>query len=98
MERTIGHRYRARIEFSANISNFIVHEAGKRVWNVSSKNIARLLRFAFPVQRIIFYTIKQLSKNAVSQFVTVVFFLCQVVETLQQVTLFNKDFSMHYQS
>ena len=41
VEKIIDYRYRERIEFSANISNFIVHEAGKRVWNVSSRNIAR---------------------------------------------------------
>ena len=40
--RIIGHRYRARIEFSANVSNFIVHDAGKTVWNVSSRNIAMM--------------------------------------------------------
>ena len=47
MERVIGHRYRAEIEFSANISNFVVHGAGKRVWNVSSRNIDKQLWFVF---------------------------------------------------
>ena len=84
MERIIDHRYRARIEFSANISNFIVHEAGKRVWDVSSRNITRQLRFAFPAHQIICYNIKQLCRSTISQSVTVVFFLGRAVETLLQ--------------
>ena len=83
MERIIGHgRYRAKIKFSANTGNFKVQETGKRVWNVSSRNVARQLQLTFTAQQIIYYTIKQLSTSIVSQFVTAVFFFCQVVETL----------------
>ena len=82
VERIIGHRYRARIEFSANIGNSIFHETGKNVWNVSSRNVATPLPFAFPAQQIICHTIKQLSRSTVSQFVIVVLLLCQAVETL----------------
>ena len=81
VERIIGHRYRARIELSANTGDFIVHETGKRFWNVSSRHIARQLRFAFPAKRMICYTIKHLSRSTVSQFVTVEFLLCRAVET-----------------
>ena len=66
VERIIDHRYRARIEFSANISNFIVHEAGKRVWNVSSRNITGQLRFTFPAHQIICYNIKHLCRSTIS--------------------------------
>ena len=66
MERVIGHRYRAEIEFSANISNFGVHETAKRLWNVSSRNVDWQLWFTFPAQQIICYTITQLSRNTVT--------------------------------
>ena len=51
VEKIIDYRYRERIEFSANIGNDIVHETGKRVLSVSSKNVARQLQFAFPAQQ-----------------------------------------------
>ena len=53
MERIMCHMSRARIVFSTSIGNFIMHETGKRVWNVVCRNAARQLRFAFPAKHLL---------------------------------------------